>query len=435
VGRPPLAVGTAGEARIYPVRNSFRARCKVRDYDGKVRELERSGPSASKAKARLREAIRDRHRAEAEAEITSETTLAEIVRIWLVDLRAEVAAGEKSPGTGELYETSAERIIEGLGALRVQEATVGRIDRFLATIAINNGPMSAKRAKTVLTGVLSLAARHDAIKTNPVRDTTRIRYGEKKSAVALDLPQVHDLRTKLAADQKARDWDLLDFIDMMLATGKRIGENSAITWDALDLDEGTVEIRGTVIRVKGQGLRIKPKPKSRAGYRKLRLPSWAVDMLRRRKRHAVPNGWNVVFTSPTGMLRDPSNTQADLREVFQRIGYPWVTSHVFRKTAATLLDDAGVAARKIADQLGQAQVSVMQDYYLGRKIASEDAARVLEIIGKPKVHRPGPMDLNVTPVPHCVHRDPEVSVASPDPPQHSDVAEPLSAGVPVHLPQ
>jgi integrase len=90
-----------------------------------------------------------------------------------------------------------------------------------------------------------------------------------------------------------------------------------------------------------------------------------------------------VFTSPLGLLRDPSNTQADLRDVLQRIGYPWVTSHMFRKTAATLLDDAGLTARKIADQLGQAQVSVTQDHYLGRKIASEDAARVLEIIGKP----------------------------------------------------
>ncbi len=62
-----------------------------------------------------------------------------------------------------------------------------------------------------------------------------------------------------------------------------------------------------------------------------------------------------------------------------------MTSHVFRKTAATLLDDAGVTACKIADQLGQAQVSVTQDYYLGRKIASEDAARVLEIIDRPDI--------------------------------------------------
>jgi integrase len=110
---------------------------------------------------------------------------------------------------------------------------------------------------------------------------------------------------KLAADQKARDWDLLDFVDMMPATGKRIVKNSAITWDALDLDAGTVEIRGTVIRVKGKGLRIKPKPKSRAGYRKLRLPLWAVDMLRCRKRRAVPNEWGVVFTSPHGPAAGP----------------------------------------------------------------------------------------------------------------------------------
>jgi integrase len=75
-------------------------------------------------------------------------------------------------------------------------------------------------------------------------------------------------------------------------------------------------------------------------------------MLRRRQAEAVPNQWGVVFTSPTGPLRDPSNTQADLWDVFARVGYPWVTLHVFRKTAATLLDEAGITARKFADQLG-----------------------------------------------------------------------------------
>jgi integrase len=355
----------------------------VRDYDGKVRELERFGLSEAKAKIRLREAVRDRHRVEADAEITNETRLAEVVRMWLVDLRTEVEAGEKSPGTGAVYETTAGWVTAGLGNLRLRELTVARVDRFLAATANHHGPGSAKTAKTVLNGVLGLAARHDGIRTNPVRDTARIKHRKKKSAVALSLAQVHDLRVKLASDQKARDWDLLDFIDMMLATGERIGENCAITWEALDLDAGTVEIRGTVVRIKGQGLRIKPKPKSRAGYRKLQLPSWVVEMLRRRRSESTPNEWGVVFTSPTGLLRDPSNTQADLRDVFTRLGYPWMTSHVFRKTAATLLDEAGVSARKIADQLGHSQVSVTQDSYMGRKIASEDAARVLEAIGKP----------------------------------------------------
>ncbi len=40
-------------------------------------------------------------------------------------------------------------------------------------------------------------------------------------------------------------------------------------------------------------------------------------------------------------------------------------------------------AAKHGNQLGHAQVSLTQDFYMGRKIASDDAARVLEIIGRP----------------------------------------------------
>jgi integrase len=43
-----------------------------------------------------------------------------------------------------------------------------------------------------------------------------------------------------------------------------------------------------------------------------------------------------------------------------------------------LLDNAGLSARTIADQLGHAQPSVTQDVYMGRKIASNEAATVLE---------------------------------------------------------
>jgi len=381
--RPSLPVGAAGTVRVDQVGGRFRARCYIRDFDGVVREIERRANSATAARNRLAEAVRDRHRVDASAEITAETKLADVVRLWLVDLRAEVKAGDKSPGTGELYETTARRVVEGLGELRVREVTVGRVDRFIKAVAASNGPVSAKRARTVLNGVVGLAARHNAIRSNPVRDAARIRHGVKKSAVALELAQVYDLRVQLAANPKAKEWDLLDFVDMMLATGKRIGETAAIPWDCIDVDTETVEIRGTVIRVKGQCLQIKPKPKSKAGNRKLKLPSWAVEMIKRRHAEGSWNEWGVVFPSPSNRLRDPSNTQADLREVLRGTGYEWVTSHVFRKTAATLLDGAGLTARQIADQLGQSQVSVTQDFYMGRKIASEDTARVLEIIGRP----------------------------------------------------
>jgi integrase len=55
-----------------------------------------------------------------------------------------------------------------------------------------------------------------------------------------------------------------------------------------------------------------------------------------------------------------------------------VTSHVFRKTAATELDDQGLSARLIADQLGHAQVSMTQNTYLGRRAVSSAAAEALD---------------------------------------------------------
>src|ERR1035437_7580539 len=76
--------------------------------------------------------------------------------------------------------------------------------------------------------------------------------------------------------------------------------------------------------------------------------------------------------------RDPSNTQADLRDSLEWCGLRWVTSHVIRKTTATLLDDAGLSARSIANQLGHAQPSRTQNVYMRRKIASTEAAGVLE---------------------------------------------------------
>jgi integrase len=44
-----------------------------------------------------------------------------------------------------------------------------------------------------------------------------------------------------------------------------------------------------------------------------------------------------------------------------------VTSHYFRKTVATLMDEAGLSARSAADQLGHAKPSLTADIYVGRK--------------------------------------------------------------------
>jgi integrase len=375
MGRPPLPLGTYGSVKTSPYGRSFRARTLYRDFDGVTRRVERHGPTRGSAERTLREALRDRVHVASYQELGPDSRVSVLAEAWY----ATFAEQDKSPSTLQTYRDRLDRqIIPGLGELRVRELTVGTIDRFLRAVVDARGAGTAKLCRSVLSGMCGLAARHDLLDRNPVRDAGTITRKRKRVPRALSLADARQLRALLTYDDKAISRDLLDFADMMLATGQRIGETAAVVWDALDLDAATVEIRGTVIRIKGKGLVIKPAPKSEAGYRTLVLPSWCVAMLTRRRDARGGNRDDPVFPAVMGGLRDPSNTQADLREAFDLAGYDWLTSHTFRKTVATLMDEAGLSARAAADQLGHANPSLTQDAYYGRKIRDTGAAAVLE---------------------------------------------------------
>jgi hypothetical protein len=59
-----------------------------------------------------------------------------------------------------------------LGNVRVREITVGLIDRHLRAVEAKHGAVMAKQTRTVLGQVLGLAVRHDALLTNPYRETS-----------------------------------------------------------------------------------------------------------------------------------------------------------------------------------------------------------------------------------------------------------------------
>jgi integrase len=241
---------------------------------------QRHAQTKGAAERALRVALRDRVHVGAEAEITPDTKIAGLAETWF----AEISTQDRSPGTLRAYRDRLDRqIIPALGNLRVRELTTGVVDRHLRAIRDKHGASLAKLCRTVLSGMAGLATRHDALEHNPVRDAGRISPGKPKRVPrALSVAETRELRAWLSNNDKARERDLPDLVDMLLATGLRVGEALAVTWDAVDLAAGTVEVRGTVIRVKGRGLVIKPAPKTRAGFRTLVLPSWAVEMLRLR---------------------------------------------------------------------------------------------------------------------------------------------------------
>lgn len=372
--RPPLDVGTYGNIRVQGAPGKYRAFALFRDLDGKTRQVERAGSTKARAKDAVKLALRDRARLS--AGINGDTRISDIAPEWLATIDAAIEAGERSPSTAEQYRRQLDAVVlPGVGSLRVREATVPVLDTFINTVRERRGPSVAKLARSVLSGVLGVAVRHGAIWSNPIRDVSRIPTGRRKASRSLSLPECRDWLAQLYADEGARGKDLPDLCRFMLGTGVRVGEALAVDWADVDLLAGTVTVENTLIRLKGIGL-VRKSTKSEAGERVLRLPRFLITMLR--DRNVVGRIDGPVFPDSLGGWRDPSNTSRDLRLARGSDGFAWVTSHVFRKTCATILDAAGQTPRAVADQLGHAQVSMTQNYYFGRRIANPAAADALD---------------------------------------------------------
>ncbi|CAI7974125.1 integrase [Frankia sp. Hr75.2] len=378
MARPAMNLGTGGKIFYSTTARGVRARCYYRDHDGVRREVERGGRSKAAASMALRLALRDRVRvAIGDGEITGDTTLRVLGEAWFGALTKR----DVSPNTVTAYRGTLDRhVYPALGEVKIRQLTVGLVDRFLAAVAEKSGPGTAKMARVVLSGMCAMAARVDALDRNLVRDAGSIvRNTPKEAPRSLTLVQLRQLRALLTYDERARRRDIPDLVDALMVSGARIGEICGLTWDAVDLDTGTVEIRSTVVRIKGQGLINKPRPKTKAGHRVLQLPAWAVAMLRARQTGRAPS--DVVFPAPMGGLRDPSNTQADIRDAVTDAGFPGLTSHLFgRKSVATLLDEDGHSPRQIADVLGHANPSMTLSTYLGRKVSNPGAADTLSAL-------------------------------------------------------
>jgi integrase len=378
MGRPPLALGTHGAIRYYRTEAGYRACTLVRDYDGRTRSVERHGPTRAAAERALKLALRDRTGGHPTEGLTADSTVAALAEAWHAGL------SDLSPVTLQAYRDRLDRqIVPRLGQVRVRELTAGLLDRQLRTIAADHGLATAKTCRSVLSGMCTLATRHNALPHNPVRDLGAIRGRPKKAPAALTVAQLRQLRAALTYDDQAVVRDLPDLVDFLMATGLRIGEAAGLAWDDVDLDAGTIEVRTAVVRVRGRGL-VRKATKTDAGTRTLLLPTWCLTMLRQRTTRSAPAaepGPLPVFPAALGGWRDPSNTQADLRDAFITAGFDTVTSHVFRKTVATLMDHAGLSARAAADQLGHANTSMTTDVYFGRKVLVTGAAAVLEALG------------------------------------------------------
>lgn len=371
--RRRMLPGERGEIYYEEVATGWKAAQYYRDHNGRRRRGTGVGSTKTIARRNLSRNI--------EANLTAggggylPTTRFEVaVKDWLETVRVASEKGARSPTTYDTYSRSVKKhVLPALGHVRLAELTTGQFDRFLAQVHDRTGYATARTARTVLNGTCNLLMRRDVLRTNPMRDVGRIEKGDTKAPRALSLVEVHALLDLFDGNDYAVRKDLPDLIRFLLATGVRIGEAIGVRWADVDLEAGIVIVEATVVRVRGKGL-VRKSTKSDASDRTLRIPDWALELLKRR--FTEQDALAPVFPDSRGGWRDASNVGRDIRIVLKGSAYGWVRSHTARRTVATILDLQGLSARAIADQLGHARPSMTQDVYMGRRVASKAASHL-----------------------------------------------------------
>ena len=229
---------------------------------------------------------------------------------------------------------------------------------------------------------MTFAVNEGLIKTNPVKDVAPLLERRAKTKKAkprsLEPDELFDFLGKLDADEAARTADLPDLVRGFIATGERRGEMIGADWPDFDEAARVINVSGGLIQARGKGT-IRNDGKTDNAKRPIPLPNWYVTMLiERRERLGVPNPTGPIYpNSRGGYLNFQNLTNRHWLPFRRRAGYEWVTFKTLRKTVATLLDDAGLTARQIADVLGHAHPSMTQDVYMGRGQKSRASANAL----------------------------------------------------------
>lgn len=362
-GRPSLDLGTHGAVWTRRTGKTFTAFCYYRDMDGATRRVKASGASAQKARNALE--ARLENRSVGRQGITRDMTVAELAAAWQETL-------EVSQKTKDKYAQAVRHdIIPGLGQVRVHEVTVGRVDAFLQSK--KDRPSVAVVCRLVLSMMFALAARHDAVVTNPVRETSVVV--PKRAVKAMSLEDAERLRAHIAewSKQSPKRAYFADMTDLFIATGLRPGEMLGLLWSDLDFKDRTLTVTGTLKRDSVNGLHRQDFPKSEAGERTIVVPDFVWPMLARRKLESTAP---MVFPNRFGRWLEASNVTQLWREACGE-EFAGVKQRDFRTAVATLIARE-LGSEAAAGQLGHSSDTITKKHYIEPQRKTQDNTSVLD---------------------------------------------------------
>ncbi|WP_395155535.1 tyrosine-type recombinase/integrase [Ilumatobacter sp.] len=339
--------------------------------NGKRRRVSGTSKADVSRKLRALTAKRDTGQLVADRSATVAQALAEF-------LERDLPNRDLAPKTLELYNWTARLIVAEIGAVRLADLTVDRIEAMLDRLATREQAPLSRSSLTKVRGTLqrsiAFAERRGKAIRNPATAATitpLAARSQPRQALGPD-----DARTLLAALREERDGLMFA---LSLRLGLRPGEAAALYWH--DVDNGVVNVVRGLRRDRGRPV-IVDEVKTKGSRRTIELPAdladWLADHRRRQlaERIAAPT-WaddRIVFPSRAGTVTDPTKARRRLAKICVEAGVTVVRPNELRHSCASLLSDAGVPLELIADLLGHASTDMLDRTYRHRLRPSIDVA-------------------------------------------------------------
>jgi integrase len=266
-----------------------------------------------------------------ESPITPRTTVATLVDFWLQQLRAE---GRLDGTTVNEYERVLRKlVVPRLGGASLIELTRNRFNALLAELGTQSAN-GQRKAKVVTGAMLDTAVELGALTVNPVRGSLSISRpaSDHRSLTTSELESVRAaVRAWLGKERSGpkSSGDIADIIEVMLATGARIGEVLALRWADIDLGARVVEINATIKTESCVGTYRKPLSRGRI----VALSESAAEVLQARRCSMRANFLDAVFPTRNVTWQQVNNVERRWRQIRREAGLEWVTPEMFRRSS------------------------------------------------------------------------------------------------------
>jgi len=274
--------------------------------------------------------------------------------------RAE--ANQLAPNTVAGYGYATAHVRTAFGGYLASDVTVDDVERFLASqLRVHSGRYVVLQ-RNVLDQAYRWAQRNRLLTWNPAQLSSCPGQLDHKPGVALTAEQAQRLLEASAGDRLQALWAV------MLGVGLRPGEAMALTWPCVDLgsEPGVLHVRH-YLRRGPEGMFL-GAPKTTYSARSLDMPTFVTEALRAHSEgcETRPEGlWrDLVFATGAGTPHGHRNLRRALRGLCEDAGLPVLTLYDLRRTAGSLLVDAGVHLECVADLLGHASVATTRRHYV-----------------------------------------------------------------------